>query len=200
LAAYAPLRYVLPHKQAAYDAKYSTQVRGGEGFFRQVDREESLVHLLRVNVLKRMESAVSSFTLTLQRQLADVEATLRRIEAQEDSIEELDVADVDLDDPAVESLLVGRKVKVLLSDVDLVRWKQDLLEDRNRLATLLAAARGINPERDAKLTALREVIANKHRRPINQGNRKVIVFTAFADTANYLFNQLAPWAKKTLGV
>jgi hypothetical protein len=59
LAAYAPLRYVLPHKQAAYDAKYSTQIRGGESFFRQVDRE-SLIHLLRVNVLKRMESAVSS--------------------------------------------------------------------------------------------------------------------------------------------
>jgi hypothetical protein len=63
LATYAPLRYVLPHKQAAYDAKYSTELRGGEGFFRQVDREESLVHLLRVNVLKRMESAVLSLTL-----------------------------------------------------------------------------------------------------------------------------------------
>ena len=61
LAAYAPLRYVLPHKQAAYDAKYSTKIRGGESFFRQVDREESLVHLLRVNVLKRMESSVTSF-------------------------------------------------------------------------------------------------------------------------------------------
>ena len=72
LAAYAPLRYVLPHKQAAYDAKYSTKIRGGESFFRQVDREESLVHLLRVNVLKRMESAVTSFALTLKRQLADV--------------------------------------------------------------------------------------------------------------------------------
>jgi hypothetical protein len=56
---------VLPHKQAAYDAKYSTQIRGGESFFRQVDREESLIHLLRVNVLKRMESAVSSFALTV---------------------------------------------------------------------------------------------------------------------------------------
>ena len=65
LAAYAPLRYVLPHKQAAYDAKYSTKIRGGESFFRQVDREESLVHLLRVNVLKRMESSVTSFSLTV---------------------------------------------------------------------------------------------------------------------------------------
>ncbi|MBN0147983.1 helicase, partial [Pseudomonas aeruginosa] len=69
LASYAPLRYVLPHKQEAYDAKYSTQIRGGESFFRQADRDESLIHLLRVNVLKRMESAVSSFTLTLHRQL-----------------------------------------------------------------------------------------------------------------------------------
>src|SRR3546814_11838771 len=64
LGAYAPLRYVLPHKQAAYDEKYSTKVRGGESFFRQVDREESLIHLLRVNILKRMESSVASFALT----------------------------------------------------------------------------------------------------------------------------------------
>src|SRR3546814_907887 len=69
LGAYAPLRYVLPHKQAAYDEKYSTKVRGGESFFRQVDREESLIHLLRVNILKRMESSVASFALTIKRQL-----------------------------------------------------------------------------------------------------------------------------------
>ncbi len=200
LAVYAPLRYVLPHKQEAYDRKYSTEVKGGTGFFRQVDREESLIHLLRVNILKRMESSVVSFALTVERQLRDVEDTLRHIEAQVEELEEIDIEDVDIEDPAFESLLVGRKVKVLLSDVDIVRWKQDLLEDRNRLANLLAAAREISPERDAKLAALREIIANKHRQPINQGNRKVIVFTAFADTANYLFEQLAPWARETLGV
>ena len=144
LAAYAPLRYVLPHKQAAYDAKYSTRIRGGESFFRQVDREESLVHLLRVNVLKRMESSVSSFFLTIQRQLADVEATLAKIEAQAESIEEIDIADMDAEDPEFESLVVGRKIKVLLQDVDRVRWRQDLIEDRNRLATLLSAAKQVN--------------------------------------------------------
>ena len=200
LASYAPLRYVLPHKQAAYDAKYSTQIRGGESFFRQVDREESLIHLLRVNVLKRMESAVSSFTLTIQRQLRDVEATLAHIEAHADDVEEIDIADVDIDDPAFETLLVGRKVNVLLSDVDLIRWKQDLIEDRNRLATLLAAAKQVDPARDAKLTELRTMIADKCRNPINAGNRKIIIFTAFADTAEYLYAQLAPWAKGTLGV
>jgi len=200
LAVYAPLRYVLPHKQAAYDAKYSTQIRGGESFFRQSDREESLVHLLRVNVLKRMESAVSSFSLTLERQLTDVKTTLAKLEGHESSIEEINIEDVDVDDAAFESLLVGRKVRVLLQDVDLVRWRQDLTEDRNRLATLLSAARQVNPERDAKLAALQQVIAQKVATPINKGNRKVIVFTAFADTAKYLYEQLAPWAHEKLGL
>ena len=200
LASYAPLRYVLPHKQAAYDKKYSTEIRGGEGYFRQADREESLIHLLRVNVLKRMESAVYSFALTVQRQLSAVEATLARIEGHAEDIEEVDIEDVDIDDPIYESLLVGRKVKVLLKDVDLIRWKQDLIEDRNRLATLHAAAAAVSPSRDAKLIALREMIETKCQSPINAGNHKVIVFTAFADTARYLYEQLAPWAKATLGI
>ena len=200
LAAYAPLRYVFPHKQAAYDAKYSTTIRGGESFFRQVDREESLVHLLRVNVLKRMESAVPSFALTVKRQLADVEATLAKIEAHDESVEEIDIEDVDVDDPAFESLLVGRKVKVLLHDVDLVRWKQDLTEDRNRLATLYSAAKQVGAARDAKLETLRQIIIEKTNNPINPGNRKVLVFTAFADTAQYLYEQIAPWAQAELGL
>jgi len=200
LASYAPLRYVLPHKQAAYDAKYSTEIRGGESFFRQADREESLIHLLRVNVLKRMESAVSSFALTVQRQLKDVETVLAHIENHDESVEEIDIADVDIDDPAFEPLLVGRKVKVLLTDVDLIRWKQDLIEDRNRLATLLAAAQQVDAARDAKLAKLRAMIEQKCRAPINAGNRKIIVFTAFSDTAQYLYANLAPWAKSVLGI
>src|SRR5690606_32620113 len=134
----------------AYDAKYSTEIRGGESTFRQADREESLIHLLRVNVLKRMESAVSSFALTIQRQLKDVEAVLARIEdhaAEADEIEELDIADVDIAASAFEPLLVGRKVKVLLSDVDLHRWRQDLIEDRNRLDNLLKAAQQVDATR-----------------------------------------------------
>ncbi len=200
LASYAPLRYVLPHKQAAYDAKYSTQIRGGESFFRQVDREESLINLLRVNVLKRMESSVKSFALTVQRQLRDVESTLARIELHTGELEEIDITDVDIDDPAFEALLVGRKVKVLLGDVDLIRWRQDLIEDRNRLATLLSAAQQVDVDRDAKLAALRKMIEDKCQHPINSGNRKIIVFTAFSDTANYLYEQLAQWAKGQLGI
>ena len=200
LSAYAPLRYVLPHKQADYDRKYSTTIRGGESFFRQVDREESLIHLLRVNVLKRMESSVSSFALTLGRQLADVKSILARIEEHEDSVTEIDIADIDVDDPAFESLLVGRKVKVLLQDVDLIRWKHELIEDRNRLSTLLSAAHQVEPQRDAKLAQLRDVITGKVASPINGQNHKVIVFTAFADTAEYLYKQLSGWALEEHGL
>lgn len=200
LAAYAPLRYVLPGKQAAYDAKYSTKIRGGESFFRQVDREESLIHLIRINVLKRMESAVPSFALTVKRQLADVENTLAKIEAHAESVEAIEIEDVDIDDAAYESLLVGRKVKVLVKDVDLVRWKQELTEDRNRLATLYSAAHQVGASRDAKLATLREIVTQKIRQPLNPGNRKIIVFTAFADTAKYLYEQLAPWAQSELGL
>ncbi len=200
LAAYAPLRYVLPAKQAAYDTKYSTKVYGGEREFRQADREESLVHLLRINVLKRMESAVSSFALTLERQLLDVKATLARIDHHALDVEEINIADVDVDDPMFESLLVGSKVKVLLQDMDLVRWRQELEEDRDRLTPLLEAAQRVVAARDAKLEALRNAIRQKVENPLNPGNRKVIVFTAFADTAKYLFEHLATWAHEELGI
>ena len=200
LGAYAPLRYVLPHKQAAYDEKYSTKIHGGDRFFRQVDREESLTHLLRVNILKRMESSVASFSLTIERQLADVDALLAKIDAHDDSVDELPIDDVDVDDPAFEALLVGRKVKVLLQDVDRVRWRQDLAEDHKRLEELVAASRLVIPTRDAKLAALKRVIADKVSSPMNQNNRKTLLFTAFADTADYLNRELAPWAHAELGL
>lgn len=103
LSAYAPLRYVFPHKQRAYDDKYSTRIRGGESFFRQVDREESLIQLLRVNLLKRMESSVTSFALTVQRQLADVESLLAKIESHDGSVDELSIEDIEVDDPAFDA-------------------------------------------------------------------------------------------------
>jgi hypothetical protein len=200
LSAYAPLRYVLPHKQAAYDEKYSTRLHGGQRMFRQADREESLIHLLRVNILKRMESAVTSFALTIKRQLADVNAMLARLDAHDASVDEISIEDIEVDDPAFETLLIGREVKVLLQDVDRVRWRQDLVEDRNRLDTMLSAAQQVVPARDDKLDRLRGLIQNKVSNPINPGNRKIIVFTHFADTAEYLYGELARWAQSDLGV
>ena len=82
----------------------------------------------------------------------------------------------------------------------MIRWKQELIEDSNRLSTLLSAARQVGAARDAKLDQLRNVIAEKIRNPINPGNRKVLVFTAFADTAEYIYSELALWAQKELGL
>mgnify|MGYP005848902305 CR=1 FL=1 len=200
LAAYAPLSYLLPNKVKEYDQKYSTAIRGGESIFRQADREESLVQLMRVNLLKRMESSVVAFALTLERQLKDVDRLLHRIDNHDESIEEISLDDIDFDDPAIEALVVGNKVKVLLQDVDLIRWRQDLALDRNRLDTLLAAARQITPDRDAKLKALKDTIAAKLAAPINSGNRKTLLFSASADTVDYLYQQLAPWALRQHGI
>lgn len=191
LAAYAPLRYVLASRREAYEKAYTQVVQGGKGVFSQLDREESLVHLMRVNMLKRMESSVTSFALTVERQLASVDALIARIDDHEDSVEELGIDDLELDDPLFESLAVGRKVKVLLADADRVRWRQDLEDDRRHLSQLLEQARAVTPDKDAKLAALRAFIADKAARPFNADNRKVIVFTAFADTARYLYDQLS---------
>jgi SNF2 family DNA or RNA helicase len=200
LSAYAPLRYVLAHKRPEYSRRYDMEVKGGRSF-RQLDREESLIHLMRVNLLKRMESSISSFAQTVGKLLGKVSELLERIDAHKVAhIEELSIEEIDLESEDFDALLVGTKVKVLLNDVDRVRWRQDLEEDRDLLKALLREARQVDSSRDEKLRRLRELIAGKLQRPINEGNRKVIVFTAFADTAEYLYEHLAEWARAELGV
>ncbi|MBY6014704.1 helicase [Qipengyuania gaetbuli] len=191
LAAFAPLRYVMEDRREAYDRRYSQQTGSGASVFRQLDREESLVALMRVNLLKRMESSVHAFALTIERQLAAVEELIGRIDAHDDSIDAPSIDDLEDDDPEFEQLGVGKNIRVLLSDADLVRWRQDLTEDRDRLASLLRQARRVTPERDAKLADLKALISEKLRAPYNAGNTKLLVFTAFADTAQYLYEQLA---------
>jgi SNF2 family DNA or RNA helicase len=200
LAAYAPLRYVLPEKRTEYDEKYSTRLRKGKGSFKQLDREQSLIHLMRVNLLKRLESAISSFSQSLERQLAGVETLLDRIDSGSSEISELSITEIDIEDPEFDALLVGNKVKVLLADMDLIKWRQQLTEDRDRLENLLEKTREIDAHRDAKLDRLKAMITDKVDNPINEGNRKLIVFTAFADTAEYLFEQVSSWARDTYGL
>ncbi|WP_170318386.1 C-terminal helicase domain-containing protein [Sphingomonas sp. PAMC 26621] len=193
LPAFAPLRYVLEDRRPAYERRYNQDVAGaggGASVFRQLDREESLTALLRVNLLKRMESSVHAFALTIGRQLEVVEALIARIDAHDDSVTAPSIDDLDDDDPAFDQLGVGRSVRVLLSDADLVRWRQDLAEDRDRLARLHAQAESVTAERDAKLADLKELTAAKLAEPFNPGNSKLLVFTAFADTAAYLYEEL----------
>ena len=200
LSAYAPLKYVLPHKLEEYSRKYDIEVKGGS-IFKQVDREESLIHLMRVSLFKRMESSINSFAITLRRLLDDVRQIIGKLEAHDQAmVEELKIEDIAVDDDEFEPFLLGKKVKVLIGDVDRIKWLQELREDEALLGTLLADAQKIDATRDAKLRHLKDAIVRKCRNPTNPGNRKLLIFTAYADTAQYLYRDIAPWAGETLGL
>ena len=192
LCVYSPLGYVLPEKRAAYERKYDMTVGTNNSVFRQTDREQSLVGLMRVGILKRMESSINSFALTVENILYKIDKTLEAIEQSRlDYDAEMDISDIDIDDPEYENLMFGNNVKVLLQDMDLIKWKQDLLADKDKLETILLEAINVTPDRDAKLIELRTLIENKIKNPINHDNRKVVIFTAFADTAKYLYKHLS---------
>ena len=192
LCVYSPLGYVLPEKRAAYERKYDMTVGTNNSVFRQTDREQSLVGLMRVGILKRMESSINSFALTVENILYKIDKTLEAIEQSRlDYDAEMDISDIDIDDPEYDNLMFGNNVKVLLQDMDLIKWKQDLLSDKDKLETILLEAINVTPDRDAKLIELRTLIENKIKNPINHDNRKVVIFTAFADTAKYLYKHLS---------
>lgn len=198
LAAYSPLKYLLPEKRDEYSQKYDTQLSEGS-VFKQVDREQSLIHLMRVNLLKRLESSVVSFATTLEKLLDKVTDFIEKIETA-DEVEELSIEDVDLDDESMEPFLIGNKIKVLIKDMDPLRWKDELNEDKERLVKLLRMAKSVDEEHDAKLHKLKRLIKEKANNPINDNNKKALVFTAYADTAEYLYDQLSVWAKDELGL
>src|SRR5690606_31536098 len=192
LCVYSPLGYVLPEKRAAYEEKYDMVVGSHNSVFRQTDREQSLVGLMRVGILKRLESSINSFALTVENILNKIDRTIEAIEQRQlDYDAEMDISEIDIDDPEFESMMFGNNVKVLLQDMDLIKWKQDLLADKDKLETILLEAINVTPDRDAKLIELRTLIENKINNPINPDNKKVIVFTAFADTARYLYKHLS---------
>ena len=194
LGLYAPLRYVLPEKRRAYEKRYDMSVAGGKSVFKQVDRENQLVHLMRVNLLKRMESSIHSFVLTVEKISRRIAATLEIIGRHEGEYHaELNIEELDFDEEGLDTqdLVFGSKVKVLLQDMDLIKWRQDLELDLEELTQILASAKIITPERDNKLQTLKNRIASKIENPINAGNGKLIIFTAFADTAEYLYKNIA---------
>ena len=206
LAAYSPIKYVLPEKRDEYNEKYDFQMDNGK-FFTQRDREESLIHLMRVNLLKRMESSIFSFAITVRKLLAMVNSILAKIERFEESrnngtfeFDELNINDIEIDSDVLSDLLIGNQVKVLIQDCDIIRWKQELQADRDHLVKLLKISEQITPERDQKLQAMKTLISKKMQKPLNPGNKKIIIFTAFADTATYLYNQIAEWALGTFNV
>ncbi len=198
LASYTPLGYVRADKRDYYEQKYDMETHTGS-VFKQVDREQSLIYLMRVNLLKRLESSIHSFKLTTMKLVALVDANLKQLkDHQNGEIDyDLNITDVDIDDTELEDLLVGGKTKVLIQDIDTIRWRQDLEHDKRILTTLLGSIKLIDVNRDAKLKELKDRISQKvDTQPYNKGNKKVIVFTAFADTADYLYKELSDWLKQ----
>jgi hypothetical protein len=156
---------------------------------------------MRVNLLKRMESSINSFSLTVQKLMNNNLKIIDMIDNHSDGIlEDISIVDVDIESDEYASQLIGNKVKVLISDVDKIKWKQDLQSDLDKLEELLADSIEVDSKRDNKLQILKENIKQKIENPFNANNKKVIIFTAFSDTAEYLYKNIHQWAKDEFGV
>lgn len=206
LAIYAPISYIHPSRLGKYEEIYDTLVEGGRGKLRQADRERSLQALMTTNLLKRLESSVEAFRLTLRSLESGISRTLYAIdEFEKNSNRNIlsdflpDASDIDPDDEDLSGLdefTVGKKVQISLADMDLPSWRFDLEADLVLVEGLVASMNKVRPCDDAKLQHLLAQIKRKVDEPLNSGNRKVLVFTAFADTANYLYDNLTPFARR----
>lgn len=209
LAVYAPISYILPSRLRKYEDLYDTQVEGGKGKLRQADRERSLQSLMTTNLLKRLESSVESFRLTLKSLRENHARMLSKIrtfsqttsETVTDWTDRLEILEAEEDDlPIFGSDEIGDRVKINLADMDLPSWEYDLEADLAIIDGLLHPMEKITPDDDAKLQHLKSLILGKIENPINDGNKKVLLFTAFADTANYLYNNLSELLLNTKGL
>jgi SNF2 family DNA or RNA helicase len=198
LAVYTPLTYVFPSRMSKYEDLYNVKGGTARSNIGQAGREQGLKKLMTVNLLKRLESSVVAFRLTLAKIESAVDNTLNRLESHAGTMTDVNVdfgaldLDVDDEDDAnVEALTFGDKIKIDLNDIDIDSWRRDLWNDRETLRELLDEMRKVTPDRDLKLQALKRLIKDKVAKPINTGNRKVLIFSAFADTAEYLYRELA---------
>ncbi|BAK36600.1 putative helicase [Microlunatus phosphovorus NM-1] len=199
LAVYTPLAYVFPSRRSKYEDLYNVTAGSARSNLGQAGREQGLKKLMTVNLLKRLESSVEAFRLTLTKIQGSVTRTLGRIARHTGNVADLSSEllgldfDVDDEDDAnIEALSFGEKIKIDFGDLDIESWQRDLSNDRETLRELLAEMRKVAPDHDLKLRKLKQLIDDKAQRPINDGNRKVLVFSAFADTADYLYRELAP--------
>ncbi|UJH71141.1 hypothetical protein [Ornithinimicrobium sp. INDO-MA30-4] len=182
-----------------YEDLYNVTTGSARSNLGQAGREQGLKKLMTVNLLKRLESSVEAFRLTVSKIEESVDRTLRRLDshagAPTDLSADLTGLDFDLDDEDdanIEAISFGEKIKIDLDDIDIESWQRDLWNDRETLRELLDEMRKVTPAHDLKLQRIKQLITEKVADPINPGNHKVLVFSAFADTANYLYRELAP--------
>lgn len=202
LCIYTPSNYIFPSKMQ----KYIDLTHNKGDNLTQTGREEGIRRLMSINLLKRLESSVNSFQLTLKRIKALIESTIKAI----DNFEKYGAADIDMyeasdsefdmDDGNTEYFTVGKKVKIELADMDYKSWRTELKADADVLELLTLMVADITPEHDSKLQELLKLVSEKIENPINPGNKKVLIFSAFSDTAEYLYDNVSTYIKKKYGL
>lgn len=203
LAIYTPSDFILPSRLDKYMEEHEDRRFGN---LSRKGRERGIRQLMSINLLKRLESSVNSFRLTLERIRKYIQATVDAIDRlmQKDEVQMVCDYDfsygLDFDDRENTVFIGNKKTKIALEDMDYVQWRHYLVEDLDNLNTLLFMLADITPEHDSKLQMLIEDIRSKFANPINPGNRKIIVFTAFSDTAQYLYDNIAPLIKLRTGL
>lgn len=206
LSIYTPTHFILPSKMEKYAELYEdNKVNIG---FTQANREQGIRRLTAINLMKRMESSVYSFNLTLKRILGLIDSTIHNIDTYDKtSSVKLDLTDItniddyDSEDQDGDELFTfGKKVRIEIGDMDYKSWRDSLVKDREVLELLTLMVGDITPEYDSKLQELFRVIRNKLEHPINDGNKKMIIFTAFADTAGYLYDNVSKFVMDNFGL
>ena len=199
LSIYTPTKYVVPSKQSKYmDPERKNITREG--------REEGVRRLMSINLLKRLESSVASFRLTVKRIRKLIGDTIDSVKNYQSGKHVLNLTDIsnvdefDYDDQNTDVVSVGKNVQIDLADMDYVSWLGELERDAENLELLSLMIADITPEHDTKLQTLLDLIKKKIERPINPGNKKIIIFTAFSDTADYLFANIGKFAKENFDI
>jgi SNF2 family DNA or RNA helicase len=202
LSIYTPSNFIFPSRRQ----KYIDQTHNKGTSLTQVGREQGVRRLMSINLLKRLESSVYSFNLTLERIRKLINDTIKMIESYKSGHKIVDMVDLtnagefDDDDQNTDLFTVGKKVKIDLEDMDYKSWLTELKQDAENLELLSAMVEDIIPEHDTKLQTLLNLLRNKMEHPINPGNKKVIIFSAFSDTADYLYTHVSKFMKENYGL
>lgn len=202
LVIYTPSNYIFPSKMS----KYIDLTHNKGNNLTQKGREQGIQRLMSINLLKRLESSVYSFNLTLSRILALIKSTVSAIDSfEKNGKADLDMyeasdSDFDIDDENNDYFTVGKKVKIDLADMDYKTWRDELQRDADTLELLTLMIADVTPEHDLKLQTLLHLLDEKMKHPINEGNKKVLIFSAFSDTAEYLYDQVSAYMKSNYGL
>ena len=202
LCIYTPSNYIFPSKMK----KYIDITHNKADNLTQTGREQGIRRLMSINLLKRLESSVNSFQLTLKRIESLIDETIKSIDRFEkyghSDIDMYEASDSewDIDDNNTDYFTVGKKVKIDLADMDYKTWRAELEKDAKTLELLTLMVADITPEHDTKLQELLKLISDKIENPINPGNKKVLIFSAFSDTAEYLYEHVSTYVKKKYGL